>query len=298
MKRRPANLAPVSIDGLGPEGEDTSTTPGQSSGGAIRSGPRRSARRKSPYGKAAQFANIAKAAAAVPPGPSSNGLSEALAGSLALDSSRRRRASFQNGSSGGKGTSGPLERQAKKEAAWKDKFAREQASWWDVAAIGVDAAAASQSDAFKSLDSAVLSLRKSESGLLTLAKARNHARSDVKSIEAWRDAAVDSFLGNTPAPQPPSNTLEPTSSLPQHSPGHFGNRRMERFELPCPHPPPNAPLPDARARVRTPQLLQLPPQKPGVHSDNRTPSGRSQVWLARHSASATAQVWPGDVGID
>ena len=213
-----------------------------SAGGAMRSNPRRSARRTSPYGP--------------PPGPLTTGLSGAI-GDLSVVSAKRkspplrkspprkspsRKAPIRQGAfTDLMAATGPLARQEQKEAEWKAKLAREKTSWWDAAALAVTdgtvsgsadpARSSSLRDASSSSAPATLHESASQVALRTLARGRNHARADMKSVEQWRREAVDKFLGETPAP-PSVKPLPPTSTEPEHSPGHFDRRYGRRQRLP------------------------------------------------------------------
>lgn len=104
-----------------------------------------------------------------------------------------------------------------------DKF---QTSWWDSAAISIAASSPSK-------------------GILV--RGRNHARAEMKSVSAWREAACDAFVGGaTNAATLSLSISTPPEPLQEqcHSPCHFARKYGKQVGTP---------------RTGTPRAVRLEP---------------------------------------
>lgn len=131
---------------------------------------------------------------------------------------------------------GPLLRQQEKEDKWRQKLQR-QSTWWDQANLALEEACRKTRDAARRadshLDEAVREAEKAhldgKGALRTLMRGRNHAKAEVRKVDAWREEQFDKFLGagtsRDPAPEAP-----PKHSAP--SPNHFERRYSTRRPLP------------------------------------------------------------------
>lgn len=157
----------------------------------------------------------------------------------------------------------PLTRQRTKEGVWKERLARTKSSWWDAAAIGIV-------DGRCNVDRALnRSSAFADHSLITLAKGRMHGQADVKAVNAWRDEALDSFMGATPKPTKP---LPRVLSEPQFSPGHFHRKYCTRGTLP--------PLPAAEHMQRKLRLAEL-----ATASQERELRAREMRTMVFHTAA-------------
>ena len=214
--RRAVELPPLALGAemTGGDGQVLSASSdggGQrSAGGAVRSNPKRAAKRLSPYGRPP------------PPPPLTTGLSSILGG-VTIDSGRKWKADGLTASAPTKQAAGPLGRQRAKEEKWRLKLAADMAaerSLWDKS---------SELLADPSAPVAVEPERAPESSarLQTLLSGRIGAQEEQKRIDAWRGSAVDDFLAGTAQQQPKAKprrrrtkeswTLPPLT-LPAHAP--------------------------------------------------------------------------------
>ena len=142
-------------------------------------------------------------------------------------------AAGSNGSAEGEGSGGgPIARQKQKEDKWRQKLQNQDASWWTCANVAIAQEFSSRRQKADSLmETASLAKLQSSSALRTLARGRAHAKAELSSISAWRDSAIDSFVG-APASDTPSVEpgLPPKPDAP--SPGHFSRRYSKAKPLP------------------------------------------------------------------
>ena len=122
------------------------------------------------------------------------------------------------------GAKGPIARQEEKEQAFKRKLGGTQKlSWWGVAATSDPAASrADPSGAGPSKPALTEEQR-------ALARGRIRAQQERKVHDAWRDAAIDDFLGNQPLSR---ETREPPATPTIPSPGTIHAKYGRQSRLP------------------------------------------------------------------
>ena len=238
MVRSVVNLAELDVNGF----DDQDSEKEQLSAGAIRSSLRngRAGRRKSPYGQESHKRTpglsgpvAGMSISLVSPTGLRSTTGRVLASPSASRSATRRVSEVARVMS-----KGPIARQEDKEKQWKEKLLRQQTSWWDAARMAHDAGETRcvgsnehKGPVLKDGQPGSTAEAGSEAYLRTLARGRNHARADVASLEEWRSAMCDDFLGIRPEQNPKPKLLLPVSSELQHSPGHYHRRYGNRSQL-------------------------------------------------------------------